>query len=68
MTAFAFSLITNKCVTDSESHEEANHEDVVEVGKSRQALLAQIVIRMVQKINEEQAEAVVKNNNNDVHK
>lgn len=68
MTAFAFSLITNKCVTDSESHEEACHEEVVEVGKSRQALLAQIVIRMVQKINEEQESVATNNNNNNVDK
>lgn len=56
MTAFAFSLITNKCITDSDSHEEACHEEVVEVGKSRQALLAKFVIRMVQQISEEEQE------------
>lgn len=50
LTAFAFSLITNVCVTDSESHEEANHEEVVTVGKNRQVLLAKIVLGMVQKI------------------
>lgn len=50
LTAFAFSLITNKCVTDSDSHEEANHEEVVTVGKNRQSLLAKLVLRMVQKI------------------
>lgn len=68
MTAFAFSLITNKCVFDSDSQEEANHEEVVEVGKSRQALLAQFVIRMVQKIEEDQESLANNNNNVAVHK
>lgn len=54
LTAFAFSLITNKCVTDSESQEEANHEEVVTVGKNRQSLLAKLVVRMVQKIEEDE--------------
>lgn len=53
LTAFAFSLITNKCVTDCDSMEEANHEEVVTVGKNRQSLLAMLVLRMVQKITDD---------------
>lgn len=53
LTAFAFSLITNKCVTDCDSMEEANHEEVVTVGKNRQSLLSTLVLRMVQKITDD---------------
>lgn len=63
MTAFAFSLITNKCVPDLESKEEANHEEVVIVGKQRQALLAKIVYGMVKKIDDD-----IKLNNNNNNK
>lgn len=62
MTAFAFSLITNMCVTDMDSMEEANHEDVVHVGQNRQALLGKIVLKMVLKMDEE----VQLNNNNKI--
>lgn len=62
MTAFAFSLITNMCVTDMDSTEEACHEDVVHVGQKRQALLGKIVLRMVLKMDED----VKINNNNKV--
>lgn len=62
MTAFAFSLITNMCVTDMDSTEEANHEEVVHVGRNRQALLGKIVLRMVLKMDED----VKFNNNNKV--
>lgn len=65
MTAFAFSLITNMCVTDMDSSEEANHEDVVHVGKNRQALLGKIVLKMVLKMNED---VKLKNNNNNNNK
>lgn len=62
MTAFAFSLITNMCVADMDSTEEANHEEVVHVGRNRQALLSKIVLRMVLKMDED----VKLNNNNKV--
>ena len=54
MVAFAFSLITNKCVTDTNSTEEANHEEVMCVAKTRQDTLALIVCQMVEKINADQ--------------
>ncbi|GAB1864113.1 Purine nucleoside phosphorylase [Camponotus japonicus] len=47
LTVFAFSLITNQCVTDYENHGEANHEEVMDVGKSRQPLLQEFVSRIV---------------------
>ncbi|XP_011251901.1 purine nucleoside phosphorylase isoform X2 [Camponotus floridanus] len=47
LTVFAFSLITNQCVTDYENHGEANHEEVMDVGKSRQPILQEFVSRIV---------------------
>jgi len=52
LTAFAFSIITNKCVTEYDSTEEPGHEDVVLVGKKRQYILAELVRRMVRRIEE----------------
>lgn len=46
-----------------DSKEEANHEEVVIVGKQRQALLAKIVYGMVQKIDDD-----IKLNNNNNNK
>ncbi|CAD6234069.1 GSCOCG00007521001-RA-CDS [Cotesia congregata] len=50
LTVFAFSLITNLCVFDYDCHDEANHEEVMDVGKSRQPVLEDFVRRMVQRI------------------
>ncbi|XP_044737564.1 purine nucleoside phosphorylase isoform X2 [Chrysoperla carnea] len=50
LTVFAFSLITNICITDYESHEEANHIEVLDAGKEREHILQQYVTRMVEKI------------------
>ncbi|CAL1678565.1 unnamed protein product [Lasius platythorax] len=47
LTVFAFSLITNLCVTEYEDHGEANHEEVMDVGKARQPLLQEFVSRIV---------------------
>lgn len=47
LTVFAFSLITNQCVTDYEDHGEATHEEVVDVGKARQPVLEEFVSRIV---------------------
>ncbi|XP_037904664.1 purine nucleoside phosphorylase isoform X3 [Hermetia illucens] len=53
LTVFAFSLITNKCPSDYDSDEdEANHEEVVSVGKQRQNLCAELMCKMVRAINE----------------
>ncbi|XP_015439583.1 PREDICTED: purine nucleoside phosphorylase isoform X2 [Dufourea novaeangliae] len=47
LSVFAFSLITNQCVIDYENHDEANHEEVMDVGKAKQSLLQDYVSRIV---------------------
>ncbi|XP_067642977.1 purine nucleoside phosphorylase-like isoform X2 [Eurosta solidaginis] len=57
LTVFAFSLITNKCATDYDSSEEdANHEEVVMVGKSRQAICGELMCRMIRELAAEAQE------------
>ncbi|XP_029037724.1 purine nucleoside phosphorylase-like isoform X1 [Osmia bicornis bicornis] len=51
LTVFAFSLITNQCVTDYDNHDEANHEEVMDVGKARQPMLQEYVSRMVLRLH-----------------
>lgn len=52
LIVFAFSLITNQCSTDYENHEEANHEEVMDVGKARQSLLQDYVSRIVLRLRD----------------
>ncbi|XP_012278902.1 purine nucleoside phosphorylase isoform X2 [Orussus abietinus] len=52
LTVFAFSLITNQCIIDYEDLGEANHEEVMDVGKARQPILAEFVARVLSKIVE----------------
>ncbi|XP_017791371.1 PREDICTED: purine nucleoside phosphorylase-like isoform X2 [Habropoda laboriosa] len=52
LTVFAFSLITNQCVTDYESLAEANHEEVIDVGSEKQPLLQEYVSRMVLRLRD----------------
>lgn len=52
LTVFAFSLITNICVVDYECHGEANHEEVMEIGRTRQPLLQEFVSRMVLRLKD----------------
>lgn len=52
LKVFAFSLITNQCVTDYETHEEANHEEVMDVGKSRNPVLQEYVSRLVLRLKD----------------
>ncbi|XP_051174612.1 purine nucleoside phosphorylase-like isoform X4 [Leptopilina boulardi] len=52
LTVFTFSLITNICVTDYNDHSEANHEEVIDVGKSRQPVLRDFVRRMVLRLDD----------------
>ncbi|KAF5303359.1 hypothetical protein FQR65_LT08272 [Abscondita terminalis] len=47
MTVLAFSLITNMCITDYEIQEEANHEEVMDVGKMREDVLKHFVTKIV---------------------
>jgi purine nucleoside phosphorylase len=52
MTVFAFSLITNKCVTTYEDHM-ANHEEVMQVGRESEVFLGSFVSRIVQYIDQQ---------------
>lgn len=47
MNVIAFSLITNECITDYECYDEANHEEVIDVGKMRQDALKRFVEKVV---------------------
>ncbi|XP_017767483.1 PREDICTED: purine nucleoside phosphorylase isoform X1 [Eufriesea mexicana] len=47
LSVFAFSLITNQCVTTYEDNEEANHEEVIDVAKMMQPLLQDFMSRIV---------------------
>jgi len=51
MKVFAFSLITNKCETEYDTHGATNHEDVVTIGLNRQDSITRFVTDMVEKIN-----------------
>ncbi|XP_054287407.1 purine nucleoside phosphorylase-like isoform X2 [Macrosteles quadrilineatus] len=52
MYIFAFSLITNMCIMDYDSLEEANHTEVIQIGKLREPLLKKFVARMVSRLPE----------------
>lgn len=47
MIVFAFSLITNECITDYDAQGEANHEEVIETANKRQNDLNCFVTRVV---------------------
>lgn len=47
MKVFAFSLITNECITEYETTKEANHAEVIETANERQNDLNHLVTRMV---------------------
>lgn len=50
LTAFAFSIITNKCISEYDNPQEPGHEEVVLVGKNRQYILSELVRRMIKRI------------------
>ncbi|XP_030622160.1 purine nucleoside phosphorylase 6 [Chanos chanos] len=50
LRVFGLSLITNKVVTDYESKERANHEEVLETTRMRTQHLQQLVRRLVEKM------------------
>ena len=50
MRCFALSLVTNACVTDFDSEEKANCEEVLETGRIRSQDMQQLVARMVELI------------------
>ena len=47
MSVFAFSLITNECITDYDADREANHEEVIETANKRQSDLNLFAGRLV---------------------
>lgn len=47
MKVFAMSMVTNKCVMDYEDLQLANHEEVLDVGKTRSAQLQEFVKELV---------------------
>lgn len=52
MKVFALSLITNECVTSYEQDSQANHEEVLDVGRMRQELLCKFVSTLVSKFSQ----------------
>ncbi|KAF7386916.1 hypothetical protein HZH66_011368 [Vespula vulgaris] len=52
LTVFAFSLITNQCSTDYDDHTETNHEEVMDVGKTRQPILHEFVSKIVTRLKD----------------
>lgn len=58
LTVFAFSLITNECVCDYDCHDEACHEEVMDVGRARQPILQEFVCRIVEQIKNKMDEKV----------
>ncbi len=60
MRVFAFSLITNECITEEDSDQKANHEEVIATAEQRRELLMDFVSKMVRGIHaikKEEAEA-----------
>lgn len=52
MHVLAFSLITNECVTCYDSKDEANHEEVMDVGKMKNTVLKEFVSKLMPYIQE----------------
>ncbi|XP_076662031.1 purine nucleoside phosphorylase isoform X2 [Halictus rubicundus] len=51
LKVFTFSLITNQCVVDYENHDEANHAEVMDIGKAKQPLLQEYLSRVVMRLS-----------------
>ncbi|KAJ8713462.1 hypothetical protein PYW07_013832 [Mythimna separata] len=49
LNVFALSLITNECVTSYDNNDEANHEEVLDVGRMRQDILRKFVSKLVER-------------------
>ncbi|XP_066992760.2 purine nucleoside phosphorylase [Anabrus simplex] len=50
MKVFAFSLITNECITDYDTEREANHEEVIDTASTRTKILQDMVAEIVTRI------------------
>ncbi|XP_047481500.1 purine nucleoside phosphorylase-like isoform X3 [Penaeus chinensis] len=53
MKVFAFSLITNECITEYETDAEANHEEVIDVANKRKSDLQELARRIIVSMNED---------------
>jgi purine-nucleoside phosphorylase len=51
LKVFGFSLITNKCETDYDAGDDADHDDIVNIGARGQTRITRFVTRMVEEIN-----------------
>lgn len=49
MNVFGMSLITNECVTSYDLEAEANHEEVLDVGRMRQDILRKYVTLLAER-------------------
>lgn len=50
LKVIAFSLVTNSCITDYDNHNEANHEEVIDVGKMKEDDLKRFTEKIVEYI------------------
>ncbi|XP_030033166.1 purine nucleoside phosphorylase isoform X2 [Manduca sexta] len=57
MKVFGLSLITNECVTSYDHDMEANHEEVLDVGRMRQDILRKYVSRLVDRFSQIEPES-----------
>ncbi len=51
MRVFALSLVTNNCITEYDSKESANAEEVIENGQKRSKDMQELISKMVEKIS-----------------
>ena len=52
LKCFAFSLISNKVVMDYDNEEGPSHEEVIQVGRSKEGIYGELVKRMINYIHE----------------
>ena len=52
INVFAFSLITNECILEEDTHLAANHEEVMEAANARQNQLRAFVGEMIEGIHQ----------------
>lgn len=63
LRVLGFSLITNKIVTDYDTEEEANHEEVMAAAKSRAKDFENLVLEVVSRIQHEASSTAATNGN-----
>jgi purine-nucleoside phosphorylase len=50
LKVIGFSLITNKCIADYESKEEANHQEVLETANNRAKDFEKLIEKVIEKL------------------